>query len=419
MSQAKEIRVGKPHRPFPVKMINFVGRAAHALGVQPVPLDPDAITKKAIKKAGSSDFGGDDCREGLARFLQSAEREGELTLLGRLMVQSYATDNLVNRLRVVEWRKKHPAVEKEEIVRPIFIIGLPRTGTTILHSVLEQDPANRSPLSWEIQHPVPPATPRTCDRDPRIATMQKRLDQLFQLVPGFEAMHPMSATSPEECVAIFTQCFRSEQLQVQFNVPSYQAWVDDADMRSTYEYHKRFIQHLQSGGVRGGRWVMKSPAHLNQIDTLLEVYPDARIVHTHRDPIKVCASVASLTAMLRGAGTDRLDLREIGRQQLAWWAKLVNVALEQRKRFADRGDQFFDVKLRETVAAPLDVVRRMYSQFGFELSGEVEAKMGRFMTKNTRDKHGSHSYGPEDFGIDPVRDREPFEEYIEHFGLQE
>lgn len=419
MSQAKEIRVGEPHRPFPVKTINFAGRAAHALGVQPVPLDPDAITKKAIKKAGSSDFGGDDFREGLTRFLQSAEREGELTLLGRLMVQSYATDNLVNRLRVVEWRKKHPAVEKEEIVRPIFIIGLPRTGTTILHSVLEQDPANRSPLSWEVQHPVPPATPRTWDRDPRIATMQKRLDQLFQLVPGFEAMHPMSATSPEECVAIFTQCFRSEQLQVQFNVPSYQAWVDDADMRSTYEYHKRFIQHLQSGGVRGGRWVMKSPAHLNQIDTLLEVYPDARIVHTHRDPIKVCASVASLTAMLRGAGTDRLDLHEIGRQQLAWWAKLVDVALEQRKRFADRGDQFFDVKLRETVAAPLDVVRRMYSHFGFELSGEVEAKMRRFMAKNTRDKHGSHSYAPEDFGIDPVRDREPFEEYIEHFGLQE
>ena len=167
MSQAKEIRVGEPHRPFPVKMINFAGRAAHALGVQPVPLDPDAITKKAIKKAGSSDFGGDDFREGLARFLQSAEREGELTLLGRLMVQSYATDNLVNRLRVVEWRKKHPAIEKEEIVRPLFIVGLPRTGTTILHSVLEQDPANRSPLSWEIQHPVPPATPQ--DLGPRSA----------------------------------------------------------------------------------------------------------------------------------------------------------------------------------------------------------------------------------------------------------
>jgi len=419
MSTVKEIRVGEPHRPFPVKVMNLLGQAANAIGVEPVKLDADRLIDKAIKEAGSSDFDGDDFREGLHRFLESAEREGDLTLLGRVMVAGYTTSNLVNRLRIVDWRKKHPEIEKEEILRPLFIVGLPRTGTTILHSVLEQDPANRSLLAWEIQHPVPPATPETTASEPRIAKMQKTLDQLFALVPGFEAMHPMSATQPEECVAVFTQCFRSEQLQVQFNVPSYQAWVDSADMRSTYQYHKRFLQHVQSGGVRGERWVLKSPAHLNKIDTLLEVFPDARVVHTHRDPIKVCASVASITAMLRSAGTDHIDLQRIGRQQLDWWAKLVNQALEQRKRFADRSDQFFDVKLRETVADPLDVVRRMYARFGFELSDEVDAGMRSFMAKNPRDKHGSHTYTPEDFGIDPVRDREPFAEYIEHFGLQE
>ena len=419
MSHAKEVRVGEPHRPLPVKVMNWVGRAANAVGLQPVSLDVERLFDRAIKKAGSSDFGGNDFREGLNRFLESAEREGDLTLLGRLMVQGYTTDNLVNRLRLVHWRKNHPEIENEEITRPLFIIGLPRTGTTILHSVLEQDPANRSPLAWEIQHPVPPATRETWTTDPRIAAQQKKLDQLFELVPGFEAMHPMTAIQPEECVAIFTQCFRSEQLQVQFNVPSYQAWVDDADMRSTYEYHKRFLQHVQSGGVRGERWVLKSPAHLNKIDTLLDVYPDACIVHTHRDPIKVCASVASLTAMLRSASTDRVDLHEVGRQQLDWWAKLVNQGLEQRKRFADRRAQFFDVKLRETVADPLDVVRRMYAHFGFELSAEVDVKMRSFLANNPRDKHGSHTYTPADFGIDPVRDREPFRDYIEYFGLEE
>lgn len=419
MTQAKEVRVGEPHRPIVVKMINFVGRAANAIGVHPVSLDPETLITRAVKKAGSSDFGGDDFHEGLRRFLESAEREGELTMLGRLMVQSYTTDNLVNRLRVVDWRKSHPEVEQEQIVRPLFIVGLPRTGTTILHSVLEQDSANRSPVSWEVQHPVPPATPETWENDPRIATMQKTLDRFFELIPGFEAMHPMSATQPEECVAIFTQCFMSEQLQVQFNVPSYQAWLDDADMHSTYAYHKCFLQHVQSGGVRGGRWVLKSPAHLHQIDTLLDVYPDARLVHTHRDPIKVCASIASLTAMLRGASTDHIDLHEIGRQQLDWWAKLVNVALQQRKRLSDRNDQFFDVKLHETFADPIDVVRRMYAHFGFELSDGVDAKMRNFMQNNPRDKHGSHAYTPQDFGIDPVHDRAPFEEYIEYFGLQE
>jgi len=409
--------VGEPHRPIGVKLINFVGRAANALGIEPIALDEETLVARAIKKAGSADFGGDDFREGLRRFLASANTEANLTLLGRLMVQSYVTDNLANRLRLVDWRKRHPDIEKQEIREPLFIIGLPRTGTTILHALLEQDPVNRSPLFWEVQFPVPPATPETWLDDPRIAQDQKILDQLFALVPGFAAMHPMGATMPQECVAVFTMCFMSEQLQVQFDVPSYQEWLDEQDMRSTYEFHKRFLQHVQSGGVRGGRWVLKSPAHLHLIDTLLDVFPDARIVHTHRDPIEVCASVASLTATLRGASTDTIDLRAIGRQQLDWWAKLIERSLEQRKRLADRSHQFFDVKMSETVADPLDVVRRMYAHFGYPLSEHVEAKMAAFMRENTRDKHGSHRYTPEDFGIDPERDGAPFLEYIRYFGL--
>lgn len=409
--------MGEPHRPIGVKLINFVGRAANALGIEPIALDEETLVARAIKKAGSADFGGDDFREGLRRFLASANTEANLTLLGRLMVQSYVTDNLANRLRLVDWRKRHPDIEKQEIREPLFIIGLPRTGTTILHALLEQDPVNRSPLFWEVQFPVPPATPETWLDDPRIAQDQKILDQLFALVPGFAAMHPMGATMPQECVAVFTMCFMSEQLQVQFDVPSYQEWLDEQDMRSTYEFHKRFLQHVQSGGVRGGRWVLKSPAHLHLIDTLLDVFPDARIVHTHRDPIEVCASVASLTATLRGASTDTIDLRAIGRQQLDWWAKLIERSLEQRKRLADRSHQFFDVKMSETVADPLDVVRRMYAHFGYPLSEHVEAKMAAFMRENTRDKHGSHRYTPEDFGIDPERDGAPFLEYIRYFGL--
>ena len=417
MSRVREIRVGEPHRPLGVKLINFVGRAANALGIEPIALDEETLVARAIKKAGSADFGGDDFREGLRRFLASANTEANLTLLGRLMVQSYVTDNLANRLRLVDWRKRHPDIEKEEIREPLFIIGLPRTGTTILHALLEQDPVNRSPLFWEVQFPVPPATPETWLDDARIAQDQKILDQLFELVPGFAAMHPMGAMMPQECVAVFTMCFMSEQLQVPFDVPSYQAWLDEQDMHSTYEFHKRFLQHVQSGGVRGGRWVLKSPAHLHLIDTLLDVFPDARIVHTHRDPIEVCASVASLTATLRGASTDTIDLRTIGRQQLEWWTKLIERSLEQRKRLADRRDQFFDVKMSETVTDPLDVVRRMYAHFGYPLSERVEAKMAAFMRENTRDKHGSHRYTPEDFAIDPERDRAPFPEYIRYFGL--
>lgn len=419
MAETPKARVGQPHRPLGVKLINAVGRWASAVGVEPVSLAEDRVIDKAVRKAGSSDFGGEDFREGLRRFLASAENEAELTLLGRLMAQSYTVDNLANRLRLVEWRKQHPEIEREEIIAPWFIVGLPRTGTTILHALLEQDPANRSPLFWEVQFPVPPATPETWNTDPRIAKDQRILEQLYRLAPGFAAMHPMGATMPQECVAVFTMCLMSEQLQVQFNVPSYQAWLDEQDMHPTYEFYKRFLQHAQSGGVRGARWVLKSPAHLHSIDTLLDVFPDARIIHTHRDPIEVCASVASLTAALRGISTDAIDLEAIGRQQLDWWAKLIDKSLEQRKRLEHKRDQFFDVKMSETVADPIDVVRRIYAHFGHPLSAEVEARMAAFMAENTRDKHGSHTYAPKDFGIAPDRDRAPFQEYIDYFGLAE
>lgn len=400
-------------------MMNFFGRAANAIGMHPVSLDEDHIINKAIKEAGSSDFGGDDFREGLRRLLASAESEAQLTLLGRLMVQGFVSSNLANRLRLVEWRKEHPLVEEEEIVAPLFIIGPPRTGTTILHALLEQDPVNRSPLFWEVNSPVPPATPETWHDDPRIAEDQKVLDKMFGLVPGLAAMHPMGATMPQECVAVFTMCMVSEQLQVQFHIPSYRDWLDEQDMHPAYEFHKRFLQHLQSGGVRGGRWVLKSPAHLHLIDTLLDVYPDARIIDTHRDPIQVCTSISSLTAALRGISTDAVDLHAIGRQQVEWWAKLMAQSLEQRKRLADRSEQFFDVNMSELVDAPLAVVRRLYAHFGYALTDEVEARMVAFMKDNSRDKHGSHTYSPADFGIDPVADRALFQEYIDYFGLEE
>lgn len=232
-------------------------------------------------------------------------------------------------------------------------------------------------------------------------------------------MHPMGATMPQECVAIFTMGFRSGQLGLQFNVPSYQAWVDEADMRSTYEFHRRFLQHAQSGGVRGERWLLKSPAHLHLLDTLFDTYPDAKIIHTHRDPLSVCVSAASMTATLRGIATDSLDLHAVGRQQVEMWGKLLDRSLAQRKRLAARSEQFFDVKMADLVRDPLEVVRQVYAHFEYTLTPAVEQTMVEFMRSNPRNKHGSHVYSASDFGIDPVRDRVSFEEYIDYFGLDE
>lgn len=409
----------RPHRPAAVRVMNAVGRLLERLDVDPVSLKIDAVLARAVREAGADDFGDSGFREGLGRLLASLEGEARLTLLGRLMAQTAVVNPLVSRLRLIDWRKRHPEVAGEDIRRPLFILGLPRTGTTLLHSLLDVDPANRSPLFWEVERPVPPAAPATWKTDPRIAQAAKGLAQFDRLCPGIFAVHEMAADLPQECVAILAMDMMAEQFHCMFDVPAYADWLDDQPMTRSLRFHREVLQHLQSGGVRGERWLLKSPCHLHVIDQLLDVYPDADIIHTHRDPVAVCASIGSLVALLRGIGSDAIDLKRIGRQQIDWWAKLLGRAVDQRKRLAaeGRGGQFLDLQMREIVADPIGVVERIYDRFGYVLTPAVKADMTGFMKNHPRDKYGVHICKPEDFGIDHVRDRARFAAYCEYFGV--
>lgn len=408
----------KPFRPLPLRLINGAGRLLNSIGLEPVKLQRDALMAKAARKAGYDDFGDNGFIEGLDRLLDSIEQESQLTLLGRFIAQSTITDNLYNRLKVIEWRKQHPEVAEQTIRKPLMILGLPRTGTTILHALLNVDPANRSPLFWEVQFPVPPATPASWTTDPRIAEDQKSLENLYRICPGFEAVHPMGATMPQECVAIFAMDMMAESFHCTFNVPSYINWLDEQPLTHTYAFHKQFLQHLQSGGVTGERWLLKSPCHLHLIPQLLDTYPDINIIHTHRNPVDVCVSISSLMAMLRGVGSDAIDLKAIGQQQLDWWEKLLQRSVEQRKALANtHSQQFFDLKMIDTVADPLGAVERLYAHFGYELKSTVKADMEKYMREHSRDKHGSHTYEAADFGIDKARDSARFHDYCDYFGV--
>ena len=419
MDSVPIVTSGVPSRPFSVKAINAVGKWIRKTGFDAVSLDPDRLIEATVRKTGLSDFGPGDFRTGLHLVSESLEEEAGLNFIGRIVAKSYLSSNLENRLLAHEWRRTHPRVAEERITAPLVIVGLPRTGTTIMHALLDCDPANRSPLFWEVQFPDPPPEPGTWETDPRIARDQKMLDDLYRMAPGFRAMHPMTALMPQECAAIFTMCFRSEQLHTQFNIPSYQAWLDDADMDGTYAYHRRFLQHLQSGGVKGERWLLKSPVHFPRLGDLFREYPDARIIHTHRNPIDVCASVSSLMATLRGVSSDAIDLKAIGAQQLEWWTKMTAKSLAQRKSLENGNGKIFDVEMRELVADPVGTVKRIYSFFGMELTPEIESSMNAFMAENTRDKHGSHAYGLADFGLDRERDKHRFDEYVDYYNLEE
>jgi hypothetical protein len=405
-----------PHRPLEIKALNGMGRVLRRFGSAWPSLDERDLLQTAMRRAGSSDFGGEGFRKGLAVLLDSVEREADLSTLGRLSCRETLLRYLENRLRLTEYRTRHPEVASQIVKRPIFIVGLPRTGTTILFNLLSQDPGNRPPLSWEVEWPVPPPQSSTYDRDPRIKDAERLFANLDRLIPMLPAIHEFGARLPQECVPINAHELLSIQFHTTFHVPSYQAWLDRQSLRPSYHFHKRFLQHLQSKHMKE-RWVLKSPAHLPAIDDVLATYPDALIIHTHRDPARVIPSLASLCHAFRSMSSDSVDPARIGRNVIDVWSSYLERALEARRRHRDASGQFFDAHFEDTLADPVSLLRRAYAHFGLHLTDAASERMQAFLARNPRGSRGSHRYGLEDFDLDLAEIRERFAGYCAEFDV--
>ncbi|MBT8480064.1 MAG: sulfotransferase [Myxococcales bacterium] len=396
-----------PHRTRIMRVVNRVGPL---LAPRWPSLDVDEIVRAASRAAKSDQFGDPHFLEALPRFLDAIEREADLSWLGRVMCRQSLQGFLQNRFSVLRHRAAHPALAGARIERPVFIVGFPRTGTTILHNLLAQDPANRAPLAWEVQFPDPPPESATYETDPRIGKARARFGHMDTMAPSLASIHEIGADLPQECVPILAQTMLGPQLNMIFNVPTYQAWVDRQDHAPAYRYHRHFLEHLQSRHMKD-RWVLKSPVHLRTLDALLTEYPDARIIFTHRDPAKTVPSLASLFYVIRGMASDSIDPIALGRQQMSWWADSLDLATAVRKQHSDKSDQFMDIQFEEVVADPVAALGRAYERFGIPWSSDVEKRMRSFLDRNPRGKHGSHDYEIEDFGLtlDEIRGR--FERY--------
>ena len=405
-----------PHRPLGIKALNRIGGGLRVLGWNPPSLEVQSLLDAAVRRAGSSDFGGDGFREGLAVLLDSVEREGELTTLGRLSCRETLLRYLSNRLQLQEYRTGHPEVAREVIERPIFIIGLPRTGTTILFNLLSEDPSSRPPLSWEVEWPVPPPETETYDSDPRIKDAEKLLGNLDRLIPTLPAIHEFGARLPQECVPINAHELLSIQFHLTFHVPSYQAWYEQQSLLPSYAFHKKFLQHLQSKHKKD-RWVLKSPAHLPAIDDILRTYPDALIIHTHRDPAGVMPSTSSLCYALRCMNSDSVDPARIGRNVLDVWSLALERAVEARRRHRDKPNQFFDAYFEDTLADPVGLIRRAYEHFGLDLTEAAENRMKAFLATHPRGRRGMHRYVREDFDLELDEIRARFSNYCSEFDV--
>ncbi len=360
------------------------------------------------RRTGLDDFGGGEFFEPLSRLLESCHRDARLNVVGKIALRTDVVRTLCNRLLMERDRKLYPDIATAEICEPLFIVGLPRSGTTLLHTLLATDPAHRAPLTWEVMSPSPP---NSANEQERIRSASKNLASLHWLAPTFERVHATGAELPQECVSLMSPTFMSDQFDTMYNIPSYRAWFLKQDLRPAYQYHRCFLQHLQHRH-RAERWILKAPAHMFAAQTLLSIYPDARFVQTHREPIEAIASVSSLITILRRVFSDVVDPIQIGRDASEYWAEALAAFARERERSPNT--RVLDLHYAEIRRDPVAAAQRIYEHFGWELSAETEQRMRAVLRKQSPMQKAGHRYHPSQFGLESTG---RFASYRERFGF--
>jgi hypothetical protein len=397
--------------PFPIRLLNHCGAGLAKVGIPRMPFLPADLVDAAKRRCKLDDFGGGDFFEPLSRLLESCHREARLNLIGKIALRSDLVRTLCNRLLMERDRKLHPEIAQQEIREPLFIVGLPRSGTTLLHTLLAADPEHRAPLTWEVMSPSPASDDHMAKR---IRHAERSLSSLQWLAPTFRRVHAMGAELPQECVGLMSPSFMSDQFDTMYNVPSYRSWFLKHDLSPAYDYHRRFLQHLQQRR-RGRRWVLKAPVHMFALPTLLSMYPDALFVQAHRDPLKTITSVSSLIAILRSVFSDAIDPVQIARDALQYWTEATAAFMQERDRLP--ATRICDVDYRAIRRDPIAAVRNVYGHFGWSLSPEAEHRMRSTLADQPHEQNGYHHYEPSQFGLDEAEVASNFTAYCERFRL--
>jgi hypothetical protein len=371
-------------------------------------IDTPTLLELACTRTGLDGFGPATWQEGLDVLVKSTNAEAQLSPVGEAIVTAQAAASLANRLQVVDWHRRNPGAARP-VDSPVFILGLPRTGTTLLSYLLDRDRANRSLLRWEAFASVPPPRGDSLRTESRVAVAAAEMDALYEVVPEFKAIHYESADGPTECVILLGQDFRSVHFETMLNIPTYGSWHESCDMRPAYRWHRLVLEVLQHDAP--GRWVLKSPCHNLALDALIDVYPDARFVVPHRDPVIAVASVVSLVSVLTGLGTDHDFTDYIATRWLDACALMMGRYLDVRSRIGD--DRFVDVRYRDLASDPLGTIAALYDRLGWDLSVEAESAMRTYLDENPAGRWGVHDYSLEQFGLEPRAISERFTEYLD------
>ncbi|MCW2784227.1 MAG: hypothetical protein JWP74_744 [Marmoricola sp.] len=372
----------------------------------------DELEAEARTATGLEDFGDPYYREGLERLLDSINHEAELSEMGEMIQRATLVNHLSSRLSVEQTYRDHPEIDEEVVGGPVFVIGLPRTGTTALSQLVAADPQFRSLRTWESTAPTPPPEAATQHDDPRIARTAENLEMLNLTFPLFRAMYNVEPTAPTECQDLMGMSFRTVHYDGMVRCPSYTDWVVDCDMDQTYEYHRRVLKLLQ-WHCPPTLWHLKTPVHVFALPSLVKTYPDAKFLWSHRDPAPVLGSVCSLIHYVRSWGSDRDDAATLGEQQLALWVEGIGRAMAFRAEHGD--DRFVDVAFSDLHRDPVGTLASAYEQLGLELSDASTTAIADWAEEHKPGGRGSHDYDLTAYGISETDVRERFSDYLAAF----
>lgn len=380
----------------------------------PQKLVADELIEAAQKATGLQRFDSQSFREGLGILLADAN-ELDYPEAGAQRFRGSIVAALANRLKTTDYLQQRPELLQRPIKRPVFVFGVPRTGTTLLSNLLAADPARRSPLTWEIDDPVPPPTKDSLYTDPRALARLEMERRMLAARPDAGKYYRSSAIYPNECMFFINSDFKALMWEGRGKLPNYRDWLfNSADLTSTYRYHKRFLQVLQADAP--GVWNLKQPSHALWLETLLAIYPDARLVWTHRDPLAATGSLCSLMKMASSAVGLAPDLEWIA-QNYSWQAvEHANRIMDSRAKLGR--ERIVDVHYADLMRDPLGTTRKLYQSLGDEFTPEAESAMRAWLAENPQDKFGKHEYELGQFGLTPEQVRNRFERYLSEYEVE-
>lgn len=397
-----------------VQAADLACRVVQGVGVPIGSLEQDSILAAARRRTGLKDWGSEDFLVPLAKILPAARR-APLTPLARVIARQMFVAAVANRLRTQDWFGRHPGAEDTAITQPVFIVGFPRSGTTLLQNLLSLEPGARALRFWELQSPTPTSDDRAKDRAHRLGTARSTLRAAYFIAPEMQTVHEIGPETAEECWPLFANTFAVLNWDVASGFREYGDWLLGYDMVGPYAEYRRQLQ-MMAAYQPTRQFILKCPEHLWFLDALLAVFPDARIIWTHRDPMDSVASYCSLVSLNRRMLYGRYDPQALGSHIEESFATGVHRAMQARLRHPDA--HIMDVSFRSLVKDPVGVVRQLKEQLDIPHSPDGDARTQDWLTNERKDKRGAHVYQAERYGLEPARVYGRFRDYVDRFEVR-